>query len=83
MGACLCIIIDAHACGKLTDDRPPRSPIAKGFDDLTHVVKHLRNLHKNRNPRHWRITDSEWCSCSKKYDDPTHEFGPLCTLPPP
>jgi hypothetical protein len=59
MGACLNIIIDAAACGKLVDDRPPRVNIRAWFNKLTPIVTSLKKLHSKRNPRHWTIDDSE------------------------
>jgi dATP/dGTP diphosphohydrolase len=78
MGACLNIIIDAGACGKLVDDRPPRAPIRAFFNRLTPIVTALKKLHAKRDPRHWRISDSDICSCGRKLDEPGHgEVG--CT----
>lgn len=59
MGACLNIVIDALACGKLVDDRPPRIDLRGWFVRLTTHVARLKNLHKSRTPRHWTIADSE------------------------
>lgn len=56
--ACLNILIDAQACGKLHDDRPPRAPIEEFFNDLTPHVARLTEKHKDKNPRHWGIEDS-------------------------
>lgn len=77
MGACLNIIIDAAACGKLVDDRPPRAPIREWFKRLTPLVDSLKKLHAKKDPRHWRITDSDFCSCGKRLDEPGHGT-PLC-----
>jgi len=58
--ACVGIILDAQGYGKLTDDRPP-SP--KGFsewvDGLESRVKHLREMFKDKNPRHYTIADGK------------------------
>lgn len=55
MGACINIIIDAYECGKLVDDRPKSAPVAAVIDRLSDVVKHLRELHKDKHPHHWVI----------------------------
>jgi hypothetical protein len=73
MGACLNIIVDAAAMGKLVDDRPPRSPIRDFFNKLTPIVTNLKKLHAKRNPRHWRIADSEFCECGVAIDAPIHK----------
>lgn len=57
--ACVNIIVDAGACGKLTDDRPPSMRIAEWIANLTPWVRVLKDRNKDRNPRHWSITDSE------------------------
>lgn len=53
--ACINIIVDAEACGKLTDDRPPRIDIAGWFAKLTPWVARLMERYKDRNPKHWDI----------------------------
>lgn len=58
--ACAAIILDANLVGKLTDDRPPRAPMARLIDDAADIVQHLQQMHKDKNPRHWTIADSEW-----------------------
>lgn len=57
--ACVNIIVDAHACGKLNDDRPPRAPIGDWFAALTPHVKRLNEKNKDAAPRHYTIEDSE------------------------
>lgn len=47
------ILVDAYECGKLIDDRPKQSPAGKTFDRLSLVVKHLRNLFKQKTPHHY------------------------------
>lgn len=56
--ACLNIIVDAMACGKLTDDRPPKVDLGGFMDELTPHVSRLTEKHKDKNPRHWNIEDS-------------------------
>lgn len=72
MGACLNIIIDAGAAGKLVDDRPPRIDIRGWFNRLTPTVTSLKKLHAKRSPRHWTIADSETCACGLRRGVPGH-----------
>jgi len=39
--ASVAIIVDAGACGKLNDDRPPGADVSKFFDSLVPIVKKL------------------------------------------
>jgi hypothetical protein len=57
--ACINIVIDAEACGKLTDDRPPRVGLRKWFEKLMPTIAALREKHKDRKPQHYTIADSE------------------------
>lgn len=59
--ACLNIIIDARACGKLTDDRPPPVDLAEHFAELTPLVAELKARHAGRAPRHFTIADAGEC----------------------
>lgn len=52
--ACLAILLDAKLCGKLNDDRPPSAPVGKLMEDLANIQKHIRELHKGKNPVHAR-----------------------------
>ena len=54
--ACAGIILDAHLAGKLTDDRPKSQPgLPALIDDLSKVVAHLKELHKDKAPHHFVI----------------------------
>lgn len=57
--ACAGIIIDADVCGKLTDDRPPRAPVADFIDTLAQKVVHLKRHFAGRNPHQYTIADPE------------------------
>lgn len=58
--ACLGIVLDAAAYGKLHDDRPPRlNGFSKVMDAMEARVKHLRELFKDKSPKHYTIADSE------------------------
>jgi hypothetical protein len=48
--ACISIIVDAHECGKLNDDRPKSAPVPAVIDRLSGVVKHLKDLFKGSKP---------------------------------
>lgn len=56
--ACLGVVLDAEAQGKLTDDRPPASPtMSARLDAMVERVKHLKGLFGAATPRHWTIAD--------------------------
>lgn len=56
--ACTSIILDAEAMGILTDDRPPRiEGFSEYIDALEARVKHLKQMFKDRNPKHFTIKD--------------------------
>jgi len=56
--ACCAIILDANVCGKLVDDRPPRTQVSNQIDDLSDKVAHLQELFKDHNPHQNTIADS-------------------------
>lgn len=51
--ASLGIIVDAYECGKLIDDRPKQGAGAATIDRLAGVVKHLRTIFGDKNPKHF------------------------------
>lgn len=53
--ACLAIIVDCQAAGKLRDDRQFPGGHRKLIDSLTPQVKRLRELHAGKSPKHWTI----------------------------
>lgn len=55
--ACLAIIVDAQAAGKLNDDRMVKGGYAKLVAELTPHVARLKRLHAERNPKHYTIQD--------------------------
>lgn len=67
--ACIAIIVEARLCGKLTDDRPPAVNFRALLNELTPTVKSLKEMHKNRTPRHYTIAD---CACGVRKDQPGH-----------
>lgn len=60
--ASLAILVDAEAMGELVDDRQFETAsdgvrYKKLIDDLTPHVRRLKELYKDRNPKHWTIAD--------------------------
>lgn len=47
------IIVDAYEKGVLVDDRPIQGTASETIDRLSSVVKHLRELHADKNPKHY------------------------------
>lgn len=56
--ACLAILVDAQAAGKLNDDRMVKGGYRALINDLTPHVARLKELHKDKNPRHYTIQDN-------------------------
>lgn len=60
MLACLGIVVDALASGKLNDDRPPAQPDLSLFiDKQTDLVAHLKDLFSDCNPHQHTIMDAQ------------------------
>lgn len=57
--ACIAIIVDARAAGKLNDDRMVKGGYRKLVDSLTPHVKRLKELHKAKTPKHYTIKDNK------------------------
>ena len=53
--ACYAIIADAKTCGRLLDDRPIPAPVGALIQELEAVVPHLKDLFKDRHPKHYTI----------------------------
>jgi hypothetical protein len=51
--ACLGIIVDAEACGKLEDDRPPALDLGTVEARVAAIQAGLREQHKDKSPTHW------------------------------
>lgn len=58
MLACIGIIVDAYESGKLIDDRPKQAPVSRLIDECGDIVKHLKELHKDKNPHHYTIEET-------------------------
>lgn len=56
--ACIAIIVDAKAAGKLEDDRMVVGGYRKLVTELTPYVARLKKIHEQRNPKHYTIKDS-------------------------
>lgn len=57
--ACLMIIVDAKACHKLDDDRPPFADVNAQIHDLEDIANGVRNRFADRKPYQWTINDAE------------------------
>lgn len=56
--ACMGIILETAAMGKLVDDRPPSNPNFSAYiDELEARVKHLREMFKDKDPKHYTKDD--------------------------
>lgn len=56
--ACLAILADAQAAGKLNDDRMVAGGYRKLVTELTPHVARLKALHADKSPKHYTIADS-------------------------
>lgn len=56
--ACIAILVDAEAAGKLNDDRMFAGGHRAGTDALTPHVARLKALHAGKAPKHYTIADS-------------------------
>lgn len=57
--ACIAILVDAKAAGRLTDDRLVRGGYRKLIDEITPHVARLKAKHADKHPKHYTILDSE------------------------
>lgn len=57
--ACIAIIVDAQAAGKLNDDRNVAGGYRALVTELTPHVARLQKQHAERKPKHYTIADSE------------------------
>lgn len=55
--ACIAVLVDAKAAGKLNDDRVYPGDYRKFMTDLTPHVKRLKDKHAEKNPRHFTRND--------------------------
>jgi hypothetical protein len=61
MLACIAILVDADANGKLVDDRQynPTNGYRKAIDLLTAHVKRIKAVHAAKHPKHYTIADTK------------------------
>lgn len=59
IGANCDIILSAQAAGTLIDDRPLSTGQLEAYKALTPMVKQLKELHKDKNPKHYYAKDSK------------------------
>ena len=57
--ACMAIIIDARAAGKLTDDRPPSVARAEVYSEVEAQMAVLKAKYADKTPKHCTIADTE------------------------
>jgi hypothetical protein len=55
--ACLAILVDADAAGKLNDDRNYPGGYRSLVEELTPLVKQIKERHADKSPKHWTIAD--------------------------
>ena len=58
VAACVAILIDAEACGTLTDDRPPAAPLGALHAELARFVPELRERFVDVQPHQYTIADT-------------------------
>lgn len=56
--ACIAIIVDAQAAGKLNDDRMVGGGYRSFIDEMTNHVTRLKKLHGGKEPKHYTIEDN-------------------------
>lgn len=56
--ACAAILLDAAACGKLIDDRPPRVSHRLAYAEAEAIVAPTEAKYADREVKHWTIADS-------------------------
>lgn len=57
--ACCAILLDAHAAGKLVDDRPPSVSMRPTYEELEKLIGELKSKYKDVPPRHYTIEDTD------------------------
>lgn len=57
--ACIAIIVDAQAAGKLNDDRQMKGGYRKFVQELTPHVARLKKKHADKAPKHYTISDNK------------------------
>ncbi len=74
VGACVAIMLDAMACGKLNDDRPPRADMEKALADAAKVAKHLKELFRDHSPTQYTPRWVDELEATKVVDEDIDTF---------
>ena len=56
--ACLAILVDAQAAGKLNDDRMVEGGYRRLVNELTPHVARLKKMHEGKDPYHYTVKDN-------------------------
>lgn len=72
--ACIAIIVDAEAAGKLNDDRMFTGGYRKLVNELTPHVARIKALHADKSPKHYTIADSASVGANEKASVATAEY---------
>jgi len=59
--ACIAIIVDAEAAGKLNDDRMIKGGYSALLADLTPLVAEIKDRYADKSPKHYTIQDDPQC----------------------
>ena len=57
--ACVAIVVDAKAAGKLVDDRAVEGGYSALLEELTPLVGALKKKHEGKSPHHYTIEDNQ------------------------
>jgi len=57
--ACIAIVVDAQAAGKLNDDRMVTGGYSELVNELTPHVARLKAMHADKSPKHYTIADNK------------------------
>jgi hypothetical protein len=74
--ACMAILMDAEACGKLIDDRPPSVSVRPTYAEGEALMAKLLKQYADKSPRHFTIADTE-----KPDARPPFKGAPFAWLP--
>lgn len=65
--ACMAILLDAEAAGKMIDDRPPSVSLRPSYDEVQDTMAKLREQYAGVAPRHYTIEDTEECPSRSRW----------------
>ncbi|AKU93341.1 Phage protein [Labilithrix luteola] len=75
--ACMSILMDAEAAGKLVDDRPPSVDIRTVYAEQESLMEGLRKKYSDKAPKHYTIADTETPKPVHYVGDPPPMAGQL------